>query len=378
VEVRTEAGRSIWAAYGESVRKVWGTVATYLSQMLEFANKVIRGVKDALMAGDLAAAVDVMWSAAKVAWISALMEIDRLTGGTFGGIFQSLAAGRWSAAGEAAMNALRQAWIAGIGFLAGLWDNVVNAADTAWTAIQRGFDVAMAAMKSALGTMFDSLKSWGAEFLDWMVANVLLPLAISVAKYSEKAAGPLMSAVVETTQLSNDIKAGIGTPEQKAAEKKAIDDELAAKQAERDAALADRQAGRQAESDAARLQREQEIAALRQRQAELAAQGAAASQQDLGANQSELDAAVAAAAAARKAAEEGRLNEKDFAISQQTESIARFSGEALGLSVGRSDDPARRTAKLSEQQLTKLKEIAEELKLTMRQVIRLQTMGGFA
>jgi hypothetical protein len=311
------------------------------------------------------------------------MEIDRLTGGTFGGIFQSLAAGRWSAAGEGAMNALRQAWIAGIGFLAGLWDNVVNAADEAWGGIQSGFDTVIAGMQKGWLGMIETIKGGLAGMLSWAISNVFLPLVGWIEEHDELfgvdsgMGEKARSGYGKLRDIQGALERSRKSPEDLAAEKKAIDDELAAKQAERDAALADRQAGRQAESDAARLQREQEIAALRQRQAELAAQGAAASQQGLGANQSELDAAVAAAAAARKAAEEGRLNEKDFAISQKTESTVRFSGEALGLSIGR-DDPARRTAKLSEQQLTKLKEIAEELKLTMRQVIRLQTMGGFA
>lgn len=384
VEVRTDAGRSVWAAYGESVRRVWDTVSTYLGQMLGFATKVIGGVKDALMAGDLATAVDVMWAGAKVAWISALMEIDRITGGTFGSIFQSLAAGRWSAAGEAAMAALRQAWIAGIGFLAGLWDDVVNAADTAWVGIQSGFDSVIAGMEKGWLGMVETLKTGLADLLQWAISSVFRPMVSWIEEHDElfgvdsgigekarKGFGSLLD-------MQGALERSRKSPKELAAEQQGVDDANAAQRAEREAGLAGRQADRQNAADAARVAREQEIETLRKRQAELARQGKSDSSADLTANQQALDAAIAAAAAARAAADAGRLKEEDFAVSQQTQSIARFSGEALRLSVGRSDDPARRTAKLSEEQLTELKAIAAELKLTLREVLRLQTMGGFA
>lgn len=360
VEVRTEAGRSIWAAYGDSVRRVWGTISTYLGQMFGFATKVIQGVKDALIAGDLSAAVDVMWAGAKVAWISALREIDTLTGGTFGGILQSLAAGRWAAAGEGVMNALQQAWITGVGVLSGLWDRVVDAADTAWVAIQNGFDAAMS-------TMFNSLQSWGAEFLGWMSSGVLLPLAKSVNEYSSQAASPLFSAAIKAKTLSSEIKAGISSS-----------DEFVVRQHQRSDALVDRQAARFGAADDARMQRETEIEALRRRQAELATQGDFASQQDLTENQKALDEAIAAAKAARDAADASRLKEEDFAVSTKTQSIARFSGEALGLSVGRGEDSVKKTARLNEEQLSELRTLVKEMRETHKEILRLQSLGGFA
>ena len=333
VEVRTEAGRSVWAAYGDSVRRVYRTVVQYLGQMVEFAGRVIGGVKDALMAGDLAAAVDVMWSAAKVAWVSALLEIDKLTSGTFGSILQSLAAGKWAAAGSAIVGSLTEAWI-----------NIVGAADTAWTGILDGFDRVVMGMKEGL-----------MGFLQWAIPNVLQPLVTAIGKIpgidlgvEDAAQGALNALILKTAQGMKDLR-----------------DEPA--DFSRSDALADRQD-----------KREQKIVALRKRQAELAAQSGEEAKQEQTANQKALDAAIAAAKAAKEAAGKGKPGEEDFAISQKTESIARFSGEALGLSVGRSNDPATKTAKLTEDQLKELKQLRKDLKDNQREILRLIAQGGFA
>lgn len=378
VEVRTGAGRSIWAAYGDSVRRVWSTVTEYLGRMMAFASKVIGGVKDALMAGDLSAAVNVMWSAAKVAWVAALSEIDSITGGMIGGILRSLAAGRWADAGEAAMNAMQRAWISGLGLLSSLWDGVVSAADTAWSALQQGFDVAMGSMKKTLSSMFNTLKQWGADFLGWMANSVILPLAKSTAEYSSQAAEPIFSAAMKVGAMRTELTDSIKSPEQMAADAQETDWQTEVDRAKRSDALAGRNAGRASAADEARLAREKEIEQLRKRQNELAAMGALASNLDKTANQTALDKAIAAAKAARDAADANKPKEKDFAVSSATQSITRFSGAALGLSVGRADDPAKTTAKLSAEQLKELRKLSNELGLTMRAILELQALGGFA
>lgn len=383
VEVRTNAGRSLWAAYGASVQRVYGTVVQYLGQMAAFAGKVVGGVKDALMAGDMAAAVDVMWAGAKAAWFAALQEIDNLTSGTFGGILQSLMAGDWAAAGEGVMNALQQAWLAGINILAGLWDTVVDAADTAWTAIQQGFDAAVGAITSAWVGMLETLKSGMAQMLQWAISNVFRPLVSWMEEHDsllgidsgvgEKARAGFGKLLDAQGALERSRK----TPEELAASQSQIGADTAASQAQREEQSEARRAARQAASDAARLAREQEITALRQRQAELAGQAGSKAAAERTANQTALDAAIAAAKAARDAADAGRLTDKDFAVSTKTQSIVRFSGEALGMSVGRND-PAKETAKLSREQLKELRTIANALGTTLKEVLRLQQMGGFA
>ncbi len=353
VEVKTEAGRSIWAAYGDSVRRVYGTVVQYLGEMMEFADRVIGGVTDALIAGDLAAAVDVMWNAAKVVWISALLEIDELTSGTFGSILQSLAAGDWAAAGEGAMNALRQAWLTGVGFLAGIWDQVLDAADSAWAGILSGFDAVVAGLKSGL-----------ASVLEFAAIKVIGPMITAMEKVPGFDLG-----LADTLQAARTALLDASGAAHRAA------DELGA---DRPAELADRQAARQAASDDARVAREVKIAALRSRQAELAQQSGEKAESERTANQNALDASLAAAKAARDAADANKLQERDFAVSQDVQSIARFSGEALGLSVGRGDDPARKAVKLSEDQLKELRLLKQAVIENQREMLRLQAMGGFA
>ena len=364
VEIRTGAGRSLWESYGGSVRRVVGGVLQDLGQMMAFADRVIGGVTDALIAGDLAGAVDVMWAGAKVAWTSALLEIDKLTSGTFGGIIQSLISGQWSAAGESAMNALKIAWLSGVGFLSGVWDTVVTAATTAWTGIVTAADTAWTGILTGFDQLINKMKRGFGEFLEW-VAIKLVPLSQQLSRAGiDIGVGKLFDAseaILRSLDEPGADRAG----------------ELAERQDARQAASKGRQDARQAASDEARTAREKEIEDLRRRQTELAGQGGQAAKQQQTANQKALSDAIEAAEAAREAAAENKLKEEDFAVSEATQSIARFSGEALGLSVGRSDDPAERTAKLTADQIKVLIGIRREIIENNRETRRLQAMGGF-
>ncbi len=367
VEIRTGAGRSLWESYGGSVRRVVGGVLKDLGQMMAFADRVIGGVTDALIAGDLAAAVDVMWAGVKVAWTSALLEIDKLTSGTFGGIIQSLISGQWSAAGESAMNALKIAWLSGVGVLSGVWDTVVTAATTAWTGIVTAADTAWTGILTGFDQLINKMKQGLASFL-LEVASQLSPLSETLAKVGIDTTGvtnKLMvarSAILESMNEPGADRAG----------------ELAERQDARQAASKERQDARQAASDEARTAREKEIEDLRRKQTELAGQGGQAAKQQQTANQKALSDAIEAAEAAREAAAENKLKDEDFAVSEATQSIARFSGEALGLSVGRSNDPAERTAKLTADQLKELKDLRKDIQKNTAAADRLQAMGGFA
>jgi hypothetical protein len=176
------------------------------------------------------------------------------------------------------------------------------------------------------------------------------------------------------TELAGKIK----TPEQLAADQSAVDASTAARQQSRQDGLIERRGERETAADRARLDRETEIERLRRRQAELAAEGASAAGYQQVSNQLALAQAIAAAKAAREAADAGRLKEEDFAVSTKTESVTRFSGEALAMSVGRSDDPQKRIAKLAEDQVKRLDKIAEVLDDNLAEIMRLQGLGGFA
>ena len=363
VEIRTGTGRSLWESYGGSVRRVVGGVLQDLGQMMAFADRVIGGVKDALIAGDLAGAVDVMWAAAKVAWTSALLEIDKLTSGTFGGIIQSLISGQWAAAGESAMNALKIAWLTGVGFLSGVWDTLVTAATTAWTGIVTAADTAWTAILTGFDKIIRQMKQGLADFLGFAAAK-LLPLNQELNRVGiDIGVGKLSDAQGAIQESLNEDEA-----EKK---RKSLEDYITRKT---------RKPGQNASdeaSDEARTAREKEIADLRRKQKELAEQGGEEAKQQQTANQKALSDAIKAAKAAREAAAENKLKDEDFAVSEATQSIARFSGEALGLSVGRSNDPAERTAKLTADQLKEMKELRREIRENNRELRRLQAMGGF-
>ena len=380
VEYRTGTGRTLWATYADSVRRVYEKAREYLGQMFAFVGRVMGGVRDALAAGDLAGAVNIAWTAAKVAWITGLMELSDLTGGAFDGIFANLAAGRWSAAGEAAMNALQQAWLSGIGILSGLWGRVADAADSIWVDLQNGFSVAMGAMEKAWIRVMESMKSWGLSTVAWIANKVLHPLVQKILELDptgilgEKAKG----AYLDLARMHQNAKRELKKPEEIAAEEAAIDARVEAERAANEAAGTDRTAARQGKADRARLARETEIEKLRRRQAELAKEAGPAAKEQLAANKAALDKAIEAAAAARAAADVAKPKEEDFAVSAKTESITRFSGEALSLSVGRADDPAKRIEKHAEKQVRHLEKIVTVLDDNLQEIMRLQGLGGFA
>lgn len=381
VEVRTGTGRSIWDAYGDAVRRVYQTVTGYLDQMSAFVGRVMGGIKDALIGGDLAGAVNVAWAGAKVAWMESLLELDSLTGGVFGGILQNLASGRWAAAGSAAMLSLQIAWQQGIGILSGLWGRVVDAADTAWIGLQNGFDLAMGGLKSIWAEIWEALKRQAMVAFTWILNNVFAPLTkwIIANDPTGYLAQKAKSGLVALTEAHKQGVAGLKTPEETAADQAAIGDETAGRQQERQDQLDARRDARQAAADRERLAREAEVARLRAEQARLAREGANATQDQRSANQRALDDALAAAKAAREAAEAARPNETDFAVSTKTESITRFSAAAIELSIGRSaDEPQKRIAKLAQDQLGKLDRIANGLDANLAEILRLQQMGGFA
>lgn len=380
-EVRTGTGRSMWDAYGDAVRRVYATVTGYLGQMSAFVGRVMGGIKDALIGGDLAAAVSVAWAGAKVAWFSALSEINSLTDGAFGAILSNLAAGRWQAAGAAAILSLQIAWQQGLGVLAGYWGRVVDAADTAWVGIQNGFDLAMGGMESLWASVWETLKRQAMVAFTWILNNVFAPLtkwlvANDPTGYLAKQAKSGLAALVDAHKAGADQ---LKTPEQLAADQAAAGDAAADRAATRQSDLLDRQADRAVAAADRRRRAEAEIARLRAEQARLASEGADATQDQRSANQKALDDALAAAKAAREAAEANRPKNDDFSVSTATQSITRFSAAAIELSVGRSaDDPQKRIAKLAQEQLGKLDRIAAGLDNNLQEIMRLQSLGGFA
>ena len=118
-----------------------------------------------------------------------------MTGGLFSGLLESLAAGKWAAAAEVAMNALQIAWLAGVNVLANIWDRVVDAADTAWTGILSTFD-----------SMITSLKSGLADFLGFALKNVFGPLLDSVKDLDSILGLKVKTAVTQVTTAVMNVR----------------------------------------------------------------------------------------------------------------------------------------------------------------------------
>lgn len=336
VEYRTGTAASLWTAYGESLRRAYAVVADYGRRIWQFASQVTKGVTDAIRAGNLQLAVTIAWSAAKVAWISALTELDRLTGGVFGGILQSLAAGNWSAAGNAAMLGLQIAWQTGVQKIADLWQIIVDSADIAWTWIASGFDTATGAIEKTWLRVWESMKRAAFAAYKFIYDSVLRPLVDFLREND-----PTGFFALQATKGLNALTSGVNkaakslrSPEQLAADQAAVDTRTADSQAGRDNDLAARQVARQANADAARIVREQEIARLRAEQARLATQTGPDAARQLAETQAKLNTALADAAsqAAQARAADAQLLQAQTAAKQAQlpTAAAAPSGITLG------------------------------------------------
>ena len=100
----TEAGQKAWGEYSNALKNVWNNVVNYLKPIVAFVGQIFQGVQDAIRASKPELAIKIITDAMVVAWITGLQEIDRVTQGAFGAIFQNLAAGNWADAGKALSN----------------------------------------------------------------------------------------------------------------------------------------------------------------------------------------------------------------------------------------------------------------------------------
>lgn len=162
VEVRTGAGRGFWAAYGDSLRSVYGTVVDYGSRIVRFASGVFSGVTDAVRAGRLDLAVTIAWSAAQLAWIKGLSELSSLTSGAFSDIAATLAAGNLADSAQALWLGIQIAFTAGVGAL-----------DSVWTGMVNGFEEALRAMAG-----------YAASFLGQVIDKLLMPMSFMENKFT--------------------------------------------------------------------------------------------------------------------------------------------------------------------------------------------------
>lgn len=139
--LRQDASK-IWKEYGTSVKNAAQAMVTYGKEITDYTSKIITGTFDAIKAGNLELAVEILWSGVKVAWAKALTEIDKLTGKRFGAIFQNLAAGDWHSAAQAALNEILTVWNKILLAVNPVIAEIKNKMDSAWTWIVNTLDTA--------------------------------------------------------------------------------------------------------------------------------------------------------------------------------------------------------------------------------------------
>lgn len=141
----------LWEQYGESIKSAYDTTVEYGRQIIAYTDKILTGVFDAVKAGNLELAVEILWSGVKVAWVTSIDELDKITSERFGAIFQNLAAGNWKSALEAALNEVLLLWNKLLLAVDPIFTQILNRANSTWTAIVNGLDSAWVEIQNIVG-----------------------------------------------------------------------------------------------------------------------------------------------------------------------------------------------------------------------------------
>lgn len=152
----------LWDQYIGKISDVVSKVMEYGRQIVDHVDSTMRGVFDAVKAGNLELAVEILWAGVKVAWITALSELDRITGEMFSGIFQSLAAGDFKGAMQAAFNEILIVWNKLLLAIEPIFVQITNQANTAWNSIVNALDTAGVRIQNVLG----SIQAWFLDVVD--------------------------------------------------------------------------------------------------------------------------------------------------------------------------------------------------------------------
>ena len=163
-KVLREGASGVWARYSSQIKETAKTVLDYGKRIVDYTSDVMDGVFNAVKAGNLELAVDILWTGAKVAWASALDELDAITGERFSSIFQNLAAGNWKDSLDAAIAEVSilfkklqlkvgPVWIEISKKAQEAWTDIVNWADESKVKIQNTLDNVMAHFADAVVTI---------------------------------------------------------------------------------------------------------------------------------------------------------------------------------------------------------------------------------
>jgi hypothetical protein len=109
---------------GQAVQWLGGRFA----ELSRFASDSLRGIADALMAGDIALAARILWLSLKLAWDNGVAMLQRIWL-AFSGFFVKVGYGAFYgvlAAAEFVWHAMKVVWIEGVSFLRKLWADFTN------------------------------------------------------------------------------------------------------------------------------------------------------------------------------------------------------------------------------------------------------------
>lgn len=285
-----EAGGTVWGRFAGSVGRAIDSAMNSMRRIVAFTSRVFSGVHDAIRAGNLELAIDVLWTGATVAWAKGLNSIADLTGGTIGRILNLLASGKWSTAADAAWKSIQIVSTQGLSILESLWTATVAKIGSVWSGLEGVFDTVMTYLRQGWNTTLQ------------FMSDKLLALGRSIAKLLDAASkiDPTGALKGARKDLNKELES-LSSFDSKSDNAK-LDQDLANRQASREYGNAQNLAASDETAMANKAKRDIEIANLLLERARLLQGAGGVSAEHQQAQETKLNDLIAAAAAARAAA----------------------------------------------------------------------------
>lgn len=175
-----DAGSRAWGSLGPQLASVAESVMRTLGQMRDFAARVMGGIEDAIRAGNLGAAVEIAWTAAKVAWANALHWIAEMTDGALGGVLNLLAAGKWGEAASLAALAISNAFNQAVRGFEDIWLGLRDTFDDVLTFLQTTWNTTFVKMRGPINEFINTIRDLLFVIADYDVTGVLAKKCLDI------------------------------------------------------------------------------------------------------------------------------------------------------------------------------------------------------
>lgn len=313
----------VWEQYADQIKSVVNQVITYGKQIVDHVNRTMEGVYNAVKAGNLELAVQVLWSGVKIAWMQALNEIDKLTGEHFSAIFKNLAAGNWKDSVEALWLEIKVAWLEGVNFVTKNWGTLEEVFAKTVVELQKLWNVFMESFERGIRNLMMGLSN----LLNWIAQNSgKIGAMVGIATLMKgKGAGEAALATAAGAAAANFIGSvgsvalnSMAIPEVRNAEK--LNNEL-------DNKLEGGKTARETQALEDEMMVLAEIADLNQQIADLAAKGQEEAAEKLRNEKAILEENLAQAEAERKATEAAAA--KNAELEKEHERLRKIQEESL-------------------------------------------------